>query len=109
MVDTLTSDELYNGADQVHKWLTWAYWTSPVMYIQTAVSVNEFRSKSWKDVSSCKPFLDLQVSHETKIKLLCSAQFAGSWSSDFEVSRIFCGDLLVLDWTFGIGHSHNSL
>ncbi|CAH8363125.1 unnamed protein product [Eruca vesicaria subsp. sativa] len=35
---------------QVHKWLTWAYWTSPFMYIQTAVSVNEFRSKSWKDV-----------------------------------------------------------
>ncbi|KAF3597226.1 hypothetical protein DY000_02025581 [Brassica cretica] len=34
---------------QVHKWLTWAYWTSPFMYIQTAVSVNEFRSKSWKD------------------------------------------------------------
>ncbi|KAL0737801.1 hypothetical protein Bca4012_014011 [Brassica carinata] len=34
---------------QVHKWLTWAYWTSPVMYIQTAISVNEFRSKSWKD------------------------------------------------------------
>ncbi|CAF2089792.1 unnamed protein product [Brassica napus] len=35
--------------DQVHKWLAWAYWTSPFMYIQTAVSVNEFRSKSWKD------------------------------------------------------------
>ncbi|VYS59100.1 unnamed protein product [Arabidopsis thaliana] len=35
--------------NQVHKWLTWAYWTSPMMYIQTAVSVNEFRSESWKD------------------------------------------------------------
>ncbi|KAL1194449.1 ABC transporter G family member 38 [Cardamine amara subsp. amara] len=35
--------------NQVHKWLTWAYWTSPLMYIQTAISVNEFRSKSWKD------------------------------------------------------------
>ncbi|KAF2532977.1 hypothetical protein F2Q70_00032067 [Brassica cretica] len=45
----IVNDELCNGADQVHKWLTWAYWTSPFMYIQTAVSVNEFRSKSWKD------------------------------------------------------------
>ncbi|XP_023639206.1 ABC transporter G family member 38 [Capsella rubella] len=35
--------------NQVHKWLTWAYWTSPMMYIQTAISVNEFRSNSWKD------------------------------------------------------------
>ncbi|KFK33824.1 hypothetical protein AALP_AA5G065100 [Arabis alpina] len=33
---------------QVHEWLTWAYWTSPLMYIQTAISVNEFLSKSWK-------------------------------------------------------------
>ncbi|ESQ32530.1 hypothetical protein EUTSA_v10005611mg [Eutrema salsugineum] len=34
---------------QVHQWLTWAYWTSPLMYIQTAISVNEFRSNSWKN------------------------------------------------------------
>ncbi|EFH53491.1 ATPDR10/PDR10 [Arabidopsis lyrata subsp. lyrata] len=40
--------------NQVHKWLTWAYWTSPMMYIQTAISVNEFRSESWKDVISWK-------------------------------------------------------
>lgn len=47
------SDELC-FTDQVHKWLTWAYWTSPMMYIQTAISVNEFRSESWKDVISWK-------------------------------------------------------
>ncbi|CAN8265819.1 unnamed protein product [Cochlearia groenlandica] len=34
---------------QVHEWLTWAYWTSPLMYIQTAVLVNEFRSNNWKN------------------------------------------------------------
>lgn len=52
MIHKLISDEMCNCADQVHKWLTWAYWTSPLMYIQTAISVNEFRSKSWKDVIS---------------------------------------------------------
>ncbi|XP_010535889.1 PREDICTED: ABC transporter G family member 38 [Tarenaya hassleriana] len=34
----------------VHKWLVWGYWTSPLMYVQTAISVNEFLSDSWRKV-----------------------------------------------------------
>lgn len=63
----LICDELC-CVDQVHKWLTWAYWTSPMMYIQTAISVNEFGSMSWKDVISLKPFLNLST-HFVKSKL----------------------------------------
>jgi len=39
------------------------------MYIQTAVSVNEFRSESWKDVISKKPFFKFSTSHFKDIKL----------------------------------------
>ncbi|XP_023516989.1 ABC transporter G family member 38-like [Cucurbita pepo subsp. pepo] len=36
--------------DNMQKWLSWGYWTSPLMYAQTALSTNEFLSKSWARV-----------------------------------------------------------
>ena len=37
-------------AEDVKKWWIWGYWTSPLMYAQNAISVNEFFGKSWKHV-----------------------------------------------------------
>eukprot|EP00268_Persea_americana_P030001 TRINITY_DN2901_c0_g1_i1.p1 TRINITY_DN2901_c0_g1~~TRINITY_DN2901_c0_g1_i1.p1 ORF type:complete len:1438 (-),score=266.02 TRINITY_DN2901_c0_g1_i1:200-4513(-) len=36
--------------EDVKKWWIWGYWTSPLMYAQNAISVNEFFGKSWKHV-----------------------------------------------------------
>ncbi|WOL15051.1 hypothetical protein Cni_G23832 [Canna indica] len=33
--------------EQVKKWWIWGYWMSPLMYIQNAISVNEFLGHSW--------------------------------------------------------------
>ncbi|XVE70385.1 hypothetical protein DITRI_Ditri10aG0068300 [Diplodiscus trichospermus] len=33
--------------ENMQKWLIWGYWTSPLMYVQTAISVNEFLGGSW--------------------------------------------------------------
>ncbi|KAF6161872.1 hypothetical protein GIB67_002582 [Kingdonia uniflora] len=38
--------------DNVKKWWLWGYWTSPMMYAQNALAVNEFLGKSWSRVSS---------------------------------------------------------
>ncbi|XP_028056720.1 ABC transporter G family member 39-like isoform X2 [Camellia sinensis] len=32
------------------KWLIWGYWTTPLMYVQTALSINEFLGGDWKYV-----------------------------------------------------------
>uniref|UniRef100_A0A9I9DX68 ABC transporter domain-containing protein n=1 Tax=Cucumis melo TaxID=3656 RepID=A0A9I9DX68_CUCME len=32
------------------KWLSWGYWTSPLMYAQTALSINEFLGDNWNRV-----------------------------------------------------------
>ncbi|KAF6175537.1 hypothetical protein GIB67_038111 [Kingdonia uniflora] len=37
-------------ADNVKKWWLWGYWTSPMMYVQNALVVNEFLGKSWSRV-----------------------------------------------------------
>ncbi|XP_074286403.1 pleiotropic drug resistance protein 1-like isoform X2 [Silene latifolia] len=34
----------------VKKWWLWGYWTSPIMYGQNAIAVNEFTGNSWKKV-----------------------------------------------------------
>ncbi|XXG63718.1 hypothetical protein AAC387_Pa05g1841 [Persea americana] len=34
----------------VKKWWKWGYWSSPIMYAQNAISVNEFFGRSWKHV-----------------------------------------------------------
>ncbi|KAI3455373.1 hypothetical protein Pfo_012036 [Paulownia fortunei] len=34
----------------VKKWWIWAYWSSPLMYAQNAIVVNEFRGNNWKHV-----------------------------------------------------------
>ncbi|XLS69359.1 hypothetical protein HN51_020382 [Arachis hypogaea] len=34
----------------VRKWWLWGYWTSPMMYGQNALAVNEFLGNSWKHV-----------------------------------------------------------
>ncbi|XP_057428191.1 pleiotropic drug resistance protein 1-like [Lotus japonicus] len=36
--------------DDVHKWLIWGYWSSPLMYGQNAIVVNEFLGHSWTKV-----------------------------------------------------------
>ncbi|KAG5228963.1 ABC transporter family protein [Salix suchowensis] len=36
--------------DNIKKWWIWGYWTSPMMYAQNAVVVNEFLGKSWSHV-----------------------------------------------------------
>ncbi|KAF6144901.1 hypothetical protein GIB67_041487 [Kingdonia uniflora] len=36
--------------DNVKKWWIWGYWTSPMMYAQNALAVNEFLGKSWSHV-----------------------------------------------------------
>lgn len=39
-------------SESVHKWLVWGIYTSPLMYAQTALSVNEFFGGTWKHVST---------------------------------------------------------
>ncbi|XP_065878338.1 pleiotropic drug resistance protein 1-like isoform X2 [Euphorbia lathyris] len=34
--------------DDVTPWWIWGYWTSPMMYVQNAISVNEFLGNSWR-------------------------------------------------------------
>ncbi|KAF6154172.1 hypothetical protein GIB67_016424 [Kingdonia uniflora] len=36
--------------DNAKKWWLWGYWTSPMMYAQNALEVNEFLGKSWSRV-----------------------------------------------------------
>ncbi|XP_073025690.1 LOW QUALITY PROTEIN: pleiotropic drug resistance protein 1-like [Primulina eburnea] len=36
--------------DDIKKWWIWGYWTSPLMYGQNAIAVNEFLGKSWRHV-----------------------------------------------------------
>ncbi|XP_021275798.1 ABC transporter G family member 38 [Herrania umbratica] len=33
--------------ENMQKWLIWGYWASPLMYVQTAISVNEFLGGAW--------------------------------------------------------------
>ncbi|CAJ1972123.1 unnamed protein product [Sphenostylis stenocarpa] len=35
----------------VHKWFLYGYWSSPMMYGQNAIAVNEFLGRSWRKVS----------------------------------------------------------
>lgn len=37
-------------AEDIKKWWVWGYWSSPLMYAQNAISVNEFFGKSWNHV-----------------------------------------------------------
>ncbi|KAF1858637.1 hypothetical protein Lal_00044670 [Lupinus albus] len=36
--------------DDVPKWFLWGYWSSPLMYGQNAIAVNEFLGHSWRKV-----------------------------------------------------------
>jgi hypothetical protein len=38
------------SADNIKKWWIWGYWSSPLMYAQNALAVNEFLGKSWQKV-----------------------------------------------------------
>ncbi|KAK2399048.1 pleiotropic drug resistance protein [Trifolium repens] len=38
--------------DDVSKWFLWGYWSSPLMYGQNAIAVNEFLGHSWRNVTS---------------------------------------------------------
>lgn len=49
---------LFNVLDNIKKWWIWSYWTSPMMYGQNAIVVNEFLGHSWSHVNSeTTPFL----------------------------------------------------
>ncbi|MBA0673752.1 hypothetical protein Goari_015379, partial [Gossypium aridum] len=37
----------FHLAENMPNWLIWGYWTSPLMYVQTAISVNEFLGHAW--------------------------------------------------------------
>ncbi|KOM25783.1 hypothetical protein LR48_Vigan187s002300 [Vigna angularis] len=37
--------------EDVHKWFVWGYWSSPLMYGQNAIAVNEFLGHSWRKVT----------------------------------------------------------
>nr|CAD1834199.1 unnamed protein product [Ananas comosus var. bracteatus] len=50
--------------NNIKKWWTWGYWSSPLMYAQNAVAVNEFLGKSWKqavNATSSKVPLGVQI------------------------------------------------
>ncbi|KAK7320707.1 hypothetical protein VNO77_30426 [Canavalia gladiata] len=38
--------------EDVRKWFLWGYWSSPLMYGQNAIAVNEFLGHSWRKVTS---------------------------------------------------------
>ena len=40
------------AAENVKKWWIWGYWSSPLMYAQNAIVVNEFLGNSWNKVVS---------------------------------------------------------
>ncbi|KAJ4843034.1 transcription factor [Turnera subulata] len=50
MSTLLTLSGFAVSRDRIYKWSTWMYWTSPVMYAQNAVVVNEFLGESWSHV-----------------------------------------------------------
>ncbi|CBI36221.3 unnamed protein product, partial [Vitis vinifera] len=48
--------------DNVKKWWIWGYWSSPLMYAQNAIVVNEFLGKSWsKNVTDSTESLGVTV------------------------------------------------
>lgn len=51
MSDTKKSVFHSDSADDVKKWWIWGYWTSPLMYAQNGILVNEFNGHSWRKVS----------------------------------------------------------
>ncbi|KAK4782743.1 hypothetical protein SAY86_007117 [Trapa natans] len=38
--------------EQVKKWWKWGYWSSPLMYAQNAIVVNEFLGNSWSQIQN---------------------------------------------------------
>lgn len=36
--------------EQVKKWWLWGYWSSPLMYAQNAILINEFTGKNWRRI-----------------------------------------------------------
>ncbi|KAH7652107.1 Sulfate-transporting ATPase protein [Dioscorea alata] len=50
--------------NNIKKWWIWGYWSSPVMYAQNSVAVNEFLGKSWRhvvDATKSNKFLGVQI------------------------------------------------
>ncbi|XP_039117321.1 ABC transporter G family member 39-like [Dioscorea cayenensis subsp. rotundata] len=50
--------------NNIKKWWIWGYWSSPVMYAQNSVTVNEFLGKSWRhvvDATKSNKFLGVQI------------------------------------------------
>jgi hypothetical protein len=41
---------LFELADNIKKWWIWGYWISPLMYLQNAITVNEFLGHSWDKI-----------------------------------------------------------
>ncbi|XP_024544542.1 pleiotropic drug resistance protein 1 isoform X1 [Selaginella moellendorffii] len=60
--------------DNIPSWWTWAYWTSPMMYAQNAISVNEFEAERWQ-----KPVLNSTGSIGTEILHARGLFSSSSW------------------------------
>ncbi|MQL95669.1 hypothetical protein Taro_028335 [Colocasia esculenta] len=46
----VTSGGFVLSRESVKKWTKWGYWSSPMMYAQNAISVNEFLGHSWNKI-----------------------------------------------------------
>lgn len=78
-----------NCADSVKKWWLWGYWTSPMMYAQNAIMVNEFLGNSWRHV--CKAFLTrtcVQILIILIVTSFFSSNFLESWPASSSFQRI---------------------
>ena len=47
----------FRFTESVMKWWIWGYWISPLMYVQNAISVNEFMGHSWDKVNTSQLFV----------------------------------------------------
>jgi len=60
-----------NEIDDIKNWWIWGYWTSPLMYAQNAIVVNEFLGNSWNHVISLTSnFRDYLLYVKTQVTLL---------------------------------------
>ena len=105
---------LVNAADNVKKWWIWGYWSSPLMYAQNAIVVNEFLGKSWSKVSSRMFHVNICVYLCVSVTDDCMYFHFSEcyrfnripWSYSIEVSWVLHRRTLVLDRSWGTAWIH---
>ena len=55
--------------DAAPNWLIWAFWISPLMYTQNALSTNEFLGRTWKHVRI--PFFEVHFFSWDDSSVIC--------------------------------------